>query len=81
MKQLIIAALLILIVVAFAVQNAAEMTIHFMVWELNMSMALVLVITLLLGILMGILVSTPRILKYRKEITRLSKQAPDKSVL
>ncbi|CAN5428699.1 hypothetical protein BH11BAC2_BH11BAC2_17980 [soil metagenome] len=81
MKQLIIAALLILIVVAFAVQNAAEMTIHFMVWELNMSMALVLVITLLLGILFGILVSTPRILKYRREIARLSKQVPDKSVL
>ncbi len=81
MKQLIIASLLVLIVVIFAVQNAESVSVHFISWELSMSLALLLIVTLIIGLFIGILVVTPRLLRSKKELNVLKKQLGDKTIL
>lgn len=81
MKQLLFACILTLLVVIFAVQNADTVSVHFISWELNMSLALLLIITLVIGSLVGLLVATPRILRNKKELSLLKKQANNKNVL
>ena len=81
MKQLLFACILTLLVVIFAVQNAETVSVHFISWELNMSLALLLIITLVIGSLVGLLVATPRILRNKKELSLLKKQMNSKNVL
>ena len=78
MKQLIIASLLVLIVVIFAVQNAESVSVHFISWEVGMSLALLLIVTLIIGLFIGVLVITPRVLRSKKELNQLKKQLNDK---
>jgi len=80
MKQLIFACILILLVVIFAVQNADQVAVHFISWELNISLALLLIVTLIIGALIGLLVATPKILRHKKEIGQLKKQVSNKTV-
>lgn len=54
-----------ILAVLFAFQNAAIVTINFGVWQLEQSLAIVLIATLGLGILISILLSLPTILKQR----------------
>lgn len=64
MQIFIILALLIAIVaVVFAVQNTAAVTISFLIWKLEGSLALVLLITLLVGVLISLLASTPGLIR------------------
>lgn len=66
MKQTIIGVLIAVIAVIFAVQNSIQVTIKFFVWELNCSLALLLIILLAAGIGTGMLLLTPVI--YRKNV-------------
>ena len=52
-----------ILAVLFAFQNAAVVTINFGVWQLEQSLAFVLIATLGLGIIISILLSLPTILK------------------
>ena len=64
MVLLVIVGLAMAIVaVLFALQNAAAVTINFGVWQLEQSLAIVLIATLGLGMLISMLLSLPTILK------------------
>ena len=70
---LILALILAIIVTIFAVQNSKAVDVSFLTFELNGSLALVLMITLAIGIIIGILVSAPAAIRRRMEISGLKK--------
>ncbi len=76
---LILALLLAIIVTIFAVQNNEPVDVSFLTFELNGSLALVLMITLTLGIIIGILVSAPASLRRRMEIGGLTQEPERRS--
>jgi len=67
--QLIAAIIVAILAVVFALQNAVPMTVSFLTWRFESSLALVLLITLALGILMSLLVSVPSVIKKMKIIS------------
>ena len=78
---LIVALIILIITVIFALQNAVSVTISFLVWEFTGSLSLVLLGTLAVGLLIGWLVLTPSMLKnaftistQRKRITTLENE-------
>ncbi|MEA2087394.1 MAG: LapA family protein [Candidatus Caldatribacteriota bacterium] len=66
--QLIVAIIVAILAVVFALQNAVPITVSFLTWRFESSLALVLLITLALGIIMSLLVSVPSMIKTRKMI-------------
>ena len=64
--QLITAIVVAILAVVFALQNAVPITVSFLTWRFESSLALVLLITVALGILMSLLVSVPSMIKTRK---------------
>jgi lipopolysaccharide assembly protein A len=69
MRQLAIAIVIALVAIIFALQNAEPVTVNILFWELtNTSMALVLMITLIIGIISGLLFLAPGIYKRNKTI-------------
>jgi putative membrane protein len=56
---LIIALLIAILAVIFALQNAIPVSITFLVWKTEGSLALVLLVTLAVGAVVGLLVSLP----------------------
>ena len=79
MRLFIILALLIAIaIVLFAVQNSAMVTISFLSFHYSGSLALIVVVLFALGLLAGLLISLPSLLKkhlalreHKKKIKRL----------
>jgi uncharacterized integral membrane protein len=65
---LIIALLLATLVAIFAVQNAAEITIRFLLWTFQSSVVVVILIALGVGALLAALVSLPQTLKARRRL-------------
>jgi putative membrane protein len=64
MQLFIILALLIAIaIIIFAVQNSAIVTVSFLSFHYTSSLALILVVLFMLGLLAGILISVPRLLR------------------
>lgn len=64
MPILVIFALVIsLLAILFALQNASSIFINFLVWRFYGSLALILLLTLALGVIIGLLVTIPSILK------------------
>lgn len=75
MQIFIILALLIAIVaVVFAVQNTAMVTVSFLVWSFEGSLALVLLGTLLVGVLISLLASTPGLIRGKWNYSREKKK-------
>ena len=72
--QLIVAIIVAILAVVFALQNAVPITVSFLTWRFESSLALVLLITVALGILMSLLVSVPSIVKTRKMISSQKKK-------
>ncbi len=75
---LLIAILIAILAVAFALVNATPVTVSLVFTEFNSSLALVLLVTLGIGILIGFLGLLPgmirnrwQIAKYKREIQRL----------
>lgn len=60
--------------VSFALQNNIPVTVTFLVWRFDSTLALVLLIALALGALILALVSTPATLKAQWSASRLRKQ-------
>jgi putative membrane protein len=75
MQLFLVAALIIAIVaVIFALQNPAAVTVSFLVWQTQGSLALVLLITLLFGVLISLLVSVPTVIRRSRTISIQRKQ-------
>ncbi len=69
MRFFIILALLIAIaIVVFALQNSSIITISFLAFHYNGSLALTLVVVFTLGLLAGILISIPSLWKKSSEL-------------
>lgn len=60
--------------VSFALQNTVPVTVTFLVWRFDSSLAMVLLTSLALGALIVALVSTPATLKAQWAASRLRKQ-------
>lgn len=60
---IIIALLIAVIAVIFALQNTAAVTVTFLFWSINGSLALILLLTLLVGVLISVLVSLPGLIR------------------
>jgi len=72
--QLIVAIIVAILAVVFALQNAVPITVSFLTWRFESSLALVLLIVLALGILMSLLVSVPSRVKRMKLISNQKKK-------
>jgi len=72
--QLILAIIVAILAVVFALQNAVPITVSFLTWRFESSLALVLLIVLALGILMSLLVSVPSMIRTRKIISNQKKK-------
>ncbi|MFQ5330372.1 MAG: lipopolysaccharide assembly LapA domain-containing protein [Thermodesulfobacteriota bacterium] len=70
---LILALLVAIAAVVFALQNITPVTITFFLWQYAGSLALILLLALGLGVLITILASIPATLKRRMEITSQKK--------
>ena len=72
--QLIVAIIVAILAVVFALQNAVPIVVSFLAWRFESSLALVLLITLALGIIMSLLVSVPPTIKKMKLISSQKKK-------
>jgi uncharacterized integral membrane protein len=63
---LILALVLSILVATFAVQNAQEVNIRFLVWTFQSSLVVVILISLGVGALLAALISLPQTLKARR---------------
>ncbi len=72
--QLVVAIIVAILAVVFALQNAVPITVSFLTWRFESSLALVLLITLALGILMSLLVSVPSMTKRKRMISNQKKK-------
>ena len=85
MRIFLVAALFVaFLAIVFALQNAYAVAITFGVWRVTASLALILLITLGLGLITGLLVSTPavirrnlKIAKYKRQISELEQDLVD----
>ncbi len=71
---LVFALLIALVAVVFAVQNTALVTISFLVWDFNNSLAILILLTLFTGVLISILMSAPGWIKNRLARSNLRKK-------
>ncbi|PWH11819.1 MAG: DUF1049 domain-containing protein [Anaerolineae bacterium] len=84
---LILALLIAIVAVIFALQNTAAITISFFFWQVSGSLALVVLVTLVLGVLVGWLFVAPSLVKgslqgssQRKRIAALEKEVTEYKV-
>lgn len=78
---LVLALVIAIIAVIFALQNTAAVTISFFAWEVGGSLSLVVLVTLVIGVLVGWLFVAPSLVKnslqgssQRKRIGELEKE-------
>ncbi len=74
---LVFALLIALIAVIFAVQNTALVTVSFLVWNLNHSLAVIILLTIFTGVLISILMSAPGWIKNRLALANLRKKVKE----
>jgi uncharacterized integral membrane protein len=72
--QLIAALVIVFLIVTFAVQNAVEVSVIFLLWRADASLAVVIAVCFGLGALIGALVTLPTMLRERMAIGRLHKE-------
>lgn len=75
---LILALAIALLTVLFALQNTAPVAINFFIWQFQDRLALILLITLALGVLVGLLVCTPSIVRRSLTINALKRKLGDR---
>lgn len=75
MRIFLVAALFVaFLAIVFALQNAYAVIITFGVWRVTASLALILLITLGLGLITGLLVSTPAVIRRNLKIAKYKRQ-------
>ena len=76
MRLYVISALVIaFLAILFALQNTNLVTIQLFIWEYQQSLALVLLATLAIGVIVGLLVSVPSVIRRNVRVSRLQKQS------
>ncbi|RZM82523.1 lipopolysaccharide assembly protein LapA domain-containing protein [Leptolyngbya iicbica] len=75
MRLYVVSALVIaFLAILFALQNTNLVTIQLFIWEYQQSLALVLLGTLAIGVILGLLVSVPTVIRRNVRILRLQTQ-------
>lgn len=74
---LVLALIIALIAVVFTIQNTALVTVTFLVWDLNHSLAFVVLLAILAGVLISQFVAMPGRFKRKMEITNQTKKVKD----
>lgn len=59
MGRLIAALVLSILFLVFILQNSQQVNLHFLFWEFNGSLALILILTFVVAIIISLLVSIP----------------------
>ena len=78
MRQLVIAVIIGILVVVFALQNDSLVTVQLMFWEVQQAnLALVLAVTLILGVISGLLFMAPGIYRRNQIIAAQKKRILD----
>jgi uncharacterized integral membrane protein len=71
---LLFALLIALIAVIFALQNTQVVSINFLMWTFQSSIALEMIVTLIAGVLVGILAMLPASIRNRLQISNKKKE-------
>ena len=71
---LIIVLLFAVMAVIFAVQNVEVVPISFLFWETGGSLALVLLLALVTGVVIGLLVTLPNRIKFSRQLSKRKKE-------
>jgi len=66
--SLILALIIAILAIVFALQNAHVTTIQFLLWQIQGSLALVVLLTATLGAIVGLLVSVPSVIRRNRRI-------------
>ena len=74
---LIVGIAIAIAAVAFALQNNVPVTVTFLVWRFDSSLAMVLLLSLAIGAIVMALVTTPGALKARWTLSRQRKEIAD----
>ncbi len=64
---LILSLLIAIVSIIFALQNTGETMIQFLFWRTESPIAFLLLLTFLAGVLVGILISVPSLLRLKKK--------------
>jgi len=70
---LILAVVLAALTALFAIQNSGVITVSFLGWETDASLALILILTLGIGILIGYLAGLPSSLRKASQLRRVKR--------
>lgn len=72
--RLVIAVLALLLAVVFAVQNTEVVNVSLLLWQVNASLAVIMVVCLATGLLVGLVALAPTIYRGRTAARRLRQQ-------
>ena len=70
---LIVAVVLAAVTALFAIQNSGVITVSYLGWETDASLALILILTLGIGILIGYLAGLPSSLRKASQLRRVKR--------
>ena len=73
MRPLIYALVIAGIAMVFALQNASEVDVRFLGWDVTMSQALLIILTLIIGVIIGMLALTKSLWNKRSEMKKQKK--------
>ena len=76
-KYLIIALSLAVLLVIFALQNTESVILSLWFWEIQLSMAMLVLLTFGVGALTGVLFSTPTIIRSKRKAHQLKKEVDE----
>ncbi|MEA4909703.1 MAG: LapA family protein [Chloroflexi bacterium] len=71
---IVIALVIAILAVVFALQNLATVTVTFFIWSIDASLALVLLVTLAVGVLISLLASLPGLIRGRWTVSGQKKK-------
>ena len=70
---LLIAALIAVLAVIFALQNAVPITVSFLIWQVNSSLALILIVAFIAGVITSFLFNLLSNLRKNRKLISLEK--------
>lgn len=65
---LVLALVLSLVIVAFIFQNTNPVVVHFLAWQYEGSLAMILFLTFLLGIIISLLIAIPLMIRRKTKV-------------
>lgn len=78
---LLSALVLALVIAAFILQNTTPVILRFLVWQFEGSLALMLFLTFVVGIIVSLLVAIPLLLKRKKRTSELGAEKTEDKLL